>query len=503
MSNNPHSSRFSRRDILKVALASGVSIALASSTASVFAQPDANEVAPKRKRPNFLIILIDDLGYQEASCYCEKNPPFLTPNIDRIAKNGIRMTDGYVTAPICAPSRAAIVTGRYQQRFGFYDNTDAGTGLPKTEKSFGDYLKSAGYVTGMVGKWHLGWDESSNPVNRGFDEFFGFVGGLHDYFKTDLGHDFNKGQAYQPILKGLKPVETKKYLTYEFTDRAIDFIQRNSKQPFCLYLPYNAIHSPEQAPRKYLERFNNGKTGFDRKSAMISCLDDQIGRLTDTISKLGIEKDTIIFFLSDNGGVYNQPLRAGKGSFYEGGMRVPFIISWPGTLPSGKVYTRPVVSMDIMATMLGLSGAGLPGDREFDGVNLVDFLTGKNCGAPHDVLHWASTQWVPKAVVPFAIRKGKWKLLRQGQAENGYELYDLESDIGEKQNVFEQHKDIAAELIELHRQWYSSMPAPILPPGKRDEPWVQKIQKEYGDKWVDELNKTYQRWNDESLLNHD
>lgn len=495
MENNSTNYIYRRRDILKMALTSIAGFTLPSLNNTI--------LADTKKKTNFLIILVDDLGYQELSCYCEKNPLFATPNIDRLAENGIRMTNGYVTAAICAPSRAAIVTGRYQERFGFYDNSDAVAGLPLTEKTLGDYLKLAGYTTGIIGKWHLGYDENNNPINRGFDEFFGFQGGLHDYFKTDLGHDPNKGQGYAPILNGLSQVKTEKYLTEEFTDQAIDFMKRHSRQPFCLYLPYNAIHSPDQAPKKYLKRFNDGKTPFDRRSAMINCLDDQIGQLTDVIHEMGIAKDTLIFFVSDNGGVNNLPLRSGKGSFYEGGLRVPFIISWPDTLPSRKTYSKPVISMDITATILTLSGIGLPKDRELDGVNLMDYLSGKDKSTPHDTLHWSSAQWKPDTPVRFAIRKGKWKLVREEPIENKYELYDLESDISEKNNVFEQYQEIGNELLQLHQKWYSSMAAPLLPPGQRDEPWVLKIQKEYGDKWVEELNKTYQQWNNESLLNHD
>jgi len=218
---------------------------------------------------------------------------------------------------------------------------------------------------------------------------------------------------------------------------------------------------------------------------------------------LGITEDTVIFFLCDNGGVYNLPLRSGKGHYYEGGIRIPFIISWPGTLPADKIFRKPVSSLDIMATILALSGVGFPKDREMDGVNLVDFLTGKNTGDPHDVLHWACTHWKPGDVIRFAIRKGKWKLVRDASIEDKCELYDLEADIGETHNVIEWHKDIASELMQLHQTWYKSMGVPLIPPGQREEPWVRKIQKEYGDKWAEETKKTYQRWNDESLLNHD
>lgn len=492
---NHNFTSYSRRDLLKIAIASAAGMALPKS--------DVIQLPDKHKKPNFLIILIDDLGYQELSCYCEKNPLFLTPNIDQIAKNGIRMTNGYVTAAICAPSRAGLLTGRYQERFGFYDNCDSENGLPPNEKLFGDYLKFAGYTTGIIGKWHLGWKKKDNPLNRGFDEFFGFQGGFHDYFKTDLGHDNFKGQSYHPMLNGFEPVITKKYLTEEFTDRAIDFITRHSQQPFCLYLPYNAIHSPDQAPRKYLERFNNGKTPFDRRCAMINCLDDQIGRLTNTINKLNIADNTIIFFISDNGGVNNLPLRSGKGSFYDGGLRVPFIISWPGTLQKGITYDRPVISLDVMATILSVSGVGFPKDRELDGVNLMDFLTGQNKSVPHHILHWASTPWTPGATVRFAIRKDNWKLVREQAVEDNYELYNLAEDISETNNLLQQKKEIAQELIKLHQDWYKKMPASLLSPGQRDEPWVREIQKRYGDKWVEELNKTYQRWNEESLQNHD
>jgi arylsulfatase A-like enzyme len=251
-------------------------------------------------RPNIVVILADDLGYAGMSCQGCKDIP--TPHIDSLAAAGVRCTSGYVSCPVCSPTRAGLMTGRYQQRFGHEFNPgpaqQAGVdfGLPLDQKTIADYLKTAGYTTGITGKWHLGFEEAYNPLHRGFDEYFGFLGGAHKYLNPSA-------PPGAPILRGLKPVDEKEYLTDAFTREAVAFIDRHAKEPFFLYLPYNAVHAPLQTPEKYLDRFKNIEDPKRRKhAAMVSAMDDGVGAVIEKLQATGLEDNTLIFFLSDNGG---------------------------------------------------------------------------------------------------------------------------------------------------------------------------------------------------------
>ncbi len=406
-------------------------------------------------KPNIIVIVSDDHGYAEMGCQGCKDIP--TPNIDSIAKNGVRFTNGYVSCPVCSPTRAGLLTGRYQQRFGHEFNpgpasqADVQFGLPLTETTLAARLKSAGYKTGIVGKWHLGYNEPYLPLNRGFDEFFGFLGGAHQYFGEGK-------ESRNRIMRGNDAVEEKEYLTDAFAREAASFIKRHSKEKFFLYLAFNAVHSPLQAPEKYLNRFP-AITDKKRKTfaAMLSAMDDAVGKVLDTLRENNLEEKTLIFFISDNGGPTlnttsrNDPLRGYKGQVYEGGIRVPFLVQWKGTIPAGKVYNKPVISLDIAPTACAVAGASIAGAK-FDGANLLPFLTGKLTGNPHDALYW-------RFGAQLAIRRGDWKLVKFGDEIT--ELYNLAKDIGEKNNLAEKNPEKVKELSAMLMKWESELAKPL------------------------------------------
>ncbi len=327
------------------------------------ALPGSVDAAPPGRRPNIVLIVADDLGYAELGC--QGATDVRTPHIDSIAHHGIRFISGYVTAPVCSPSRAGLLTGRYQQRFGHElnaigpQNRLPHVGLPTSEKTIADDFRAAGYATGIVGKWHLGGTEPYHPERRGFGEFFGFlheghfyVEGRHNGVVSRLRPDEPPYDDQNPVLRGTQPVGDFGYLTGAFTREAVAFIDRHRDRPFFLYLPYNAVHSPMQATEADLGRFPEIK---DRKrrifAAMLGALDEGVGAVLGKLREAGLTEDTLIVFLSDNGGPTaeltssNAPLRGGKGELYEGGVRVPFLMQWEGHVPGGVVDARPVSSL--------------------------------------------------------------------------------------------------------------------------------------------------------------
>ena len=407
------------------------------------------------RKPNIILIVADDLGYGELGCQGNKAIP--TPNIDSIARNGVRFTQGYVSAPLCSPSRAGLLTGRYQQRFGHEFNpgptTDSSSdfGLPLTETLLPARLKELGYRTGMVGKWHLGFKPEFHPMKRGFDEFFGFLGGAHSYVLEG-----NKANA---ILRGTEPVDEKEYLTDAFAREAVSFIERHQSQPFFLYLPFNAVHMPLQAIQKYLDRFPNINDEKRRTyAAMTSAMDDAVGRVLAKLQEYKLEENTLLFFTSDNGGPTptttssNKPLRGYKAQVLEGGIRLPFMVQWKGNLPAGKVYDHPVVSLDIHPTAFVAAGGSVSAEMKFDGVNLVPFLKTKGSAKPHETLCWRMGE-------KRAIRHGDWKLVKE-QGEKEWSLYNLAEDIGEEKNLSAKMPEKVSQLGKLFDEWESQLAEP-------------------------------------------
>jgi arylsulfatase A-like enzyme len=415
------------------------------------------EAAGSRPRPNIVVILADDLGYADLGCHGETQIP--TPHIDSIARSGVRFTNGYVSCPVCSPTRAGLLTGRYQQRFGHEFNPwpwvpPEKLGLPLSEITLADLLRQAGYATGVVGKWHLGQVDHFHPFRRGFDEFFGFLGGGHSYLDA-------KAQPRNPILRGTEPVDEKDYLTDAFSREAVAFIERHRSRPFFLYLAYNAVHTPMHATEKYLRRFpgiaNKGRRTY---AAMLSAMDDGIGALLGKLRQRGLTDDTLVFFLSDNGGPVvssssNLPLRAQKATVYEGGIRVPFLLQWPRRLPRGEVCDDPVISLDILPTALAAAGASLPEGGKIDGLDLLPYLTEENKGRPHESLYWRQG---PRA----AIRKGDWKLVRvEGKP---IELYNLAADVSETNSLAREEPDQVAQLSRALASWECGLAPPLWTP---------------------------------------
>lgn len=427
-------------------------------------------------RPNIILILADDLGYGDVGFMgCTDIP---TPHIDALATEGVRFTNGTVTHSFCSPSRAGIMAGRYQQRFGHENNVpfsadDLTLGLPVTEKLLPQALKEAGYTTAMFGKWHLGGTEPFHPLNRGFDELYGFLGGGHKYFPEQLTietptHRFDEYKT--KLLRNRERVEETEHLTEAFTREACAFIERQSAdKPFFIYLSYNAPHTPLQPSKETLERVPNLKGKRRQYAGLVVGLDDGVGRVFQTLEKTGHRNNTLIFFLSDNGGPLphgadNGELRDDKGTVYEGGIRVPFTVSWPGIIPAGVDYEPVVSSLDIYATAAAVAGTTAPEERPLDGVNLIPYLTGEDKTLPHEILFWrqgGGGTW--------AARQGN---LKMSEVRNTVELHDLDKDISESNDLSATYPEKLQNLKARLRSWNKKLVKPLWnnpTPPKKDE----------------------------------
>jgi arylsulfatase A-like enzyme len=400
-------------------------------------------------KPNIVVIVADDLGYADVAFNPLHPKEITTPHLDALAKQSIICRQGYVTGNVCSPTRAGLMTGRYQQRLGLYTGGEAGRGLPMSEQIFPQFLKPAGYVTGQFGKWHLGPDPEWSPALRGFDEVFGFLGrGAHDYFKLNDPED--------PIYRGTDVVQETGYLTDRLGEETAGFIARNKGKPFFAYLAFNAVHAPLQAPADEIAKFNTGDKNRDALLAMGKRMDDAIGNVVATLKREGVWENTLLFFFSDNGGALaqtsdNTPLRGGKHSDYEGGVRVPFLVCWPGHLQPGESQAV-VSSLDILPTALAAAGLPAPADKKLDGIDLLPLLRAETT-APPRALFWCSggeEGW-------WAIRHGDWKVVSV-KAKVG--LFDLSKDVSEKNDLARMMPDKVAALTKLHDAWLEQMPNP-------------------------------------------
>jgi arylsulfatase A-like enzyme len=348
------------------------------------------------------------------------------------------------------------------------------TGLPLSEITMAQVLKKGAYATGAVGKWHLGVNGPFHPLARGFDEYYGFLGGATNYLTEETPqpvvaksldaplYPVGRKPPWPPIMRGRETVTEDEYLTDAFGREAVAFIERHKQEPFLLYLAFNAIHEPFQATARYVDRVANIENERHRVlAAMTVALDDNIGKVLDTLRKNGLEDDTVVFFFSDNGApTYsgagsNGPLSGCKCTMFEGGIRLPFCMQWPGHVPGGQVYREPIMSFDLLATFASQAGAALPTDRVYDGVDLIPHLTGKASRPPHEMLFWRGGR-------NLAARKGKWKLLQLG--EDRTHLYDLATDIGEKKDISASHPDVVKGMRAALKEWNSHMHAPLWAP---------------------------------------
>jgi arylsulfatase A-like enzyme len=428
--------------------------------------------AAAANKPNILVIVADDLGYADIGVQGGKAMP--TPHIDALAASGVGCTSGYVSSPYCSPSRAGFLTGRYQTRFGHEFNPHVGEeaklGLPLDQRTIADHLRAAGYATSLIGKWHQGFDHAHHPQSRGFDDYFGFLVGGHNFLlHKDAKPVFGSAHSHNLIYRGREVQKLDGYTTDLFTDEALSFMDRRAEKPWFLYLAYNAVHTPLEIVDKHKERIPADITDPARRGylSLLLGLDDAIGRITAHLEKTGRSKDTLIFFFSDNGGsgrkpyfAYNTgvngPLRGDKGQTLEGGIRVPFFVSWPGKVPAGKVYDHPVITLDVLPTALELARAPSPAD--LDGVNLLPFLREEAKAVPHDSLYW---RFGPQK----AVRRGRWKLVdwrdHDAKKNSGWQLFDLSSDVGEQRDQAEKQPELVSQLSRDWEQWNAKNIAPL------------------------------------------
>ena len=432
------------------------------------------------RKPNVIVFLSDDVGYGEYGFQGNKQIP--TPHIDSIAAGGVRFTQGYVSGPYCSPTRAGLMTGRYQTRFGheFNEGGAAGLtgnfGLPLSETTFANRKHDLGYATCAIGKWHLGGRPEFLPMKRGFDDFYGTVANT-PFFNPPNFIDSRKGSQLQPVM------DDKFYTTDAYAARAVEWIELHKEQPYFLYMPFNAQHAPLQATEKYLARFASiGDENRRTFAAMMSAMDEAVGQVLAKVRALRQEENTLIFFLSDNGGPTaqttssNGPLRGFKATTWEGGVRVPFCAQWKGKIPAGQTYEHPIIQLDILPTAIAAAGAQVDPAWKLDGVNLLPYLTGQNKAKPHETLYWRfGQQW--------AIRHGDWKLVvgnepgNPATKEKPAELINLAADIGESKNLAAEQPAKVKELLALYAAWNAEQKDPLWRPNPAAKKAKQQAKK--------------------------
>lgn len=430
--------------------------------------------ASSEDRPNIVLLFADDAGYGDFGFQGSRH--FKTPNLDQLAKSGVRLTQMYVTGETCGPSRAGLLTGIYQQKFGYEEINVPGImsdhskllgdemGLPTHLKTVGNYLQDLDYKTAIFGKWHMGVADRYHPLKRGFDEFYGFRGGARSFF----AYKDPKATRHENLMERnfAQYKEHDGYLTNVLADETCDFIQRNHNQPFFAFVSFSAVHAPMEADPQDKDTFPQLEGTRRTAAQMMLSMDRACGKIVDKIDELGLRENTIIVFSNDNGGPMdrngssNFPLSGVKGTQLEGGIRVPGIVSWPAKLEPQSVYDFPVTTLDLIPTFVQSAGGNAAVLEGLDGVDLVPFLTGANDQAPHETLHW-------KMETRGSIRSGNWKLLRY--PDRPAELFDIAYDCGEQNDLANSHPEIVKSLFRKHFEWEMKLQRPIFMLRRQEE----------------------------------
>jgi len=427
-------------------------------------------------QPNIVVILTDDQGYADISLNPHHPKEVSTPNMDALAEQGISFTQAYTSGHVCSPTRAGLMVGGYSQRVGVYTAGDGGKGFDPKHPILPSYLPEQ-YHAGAIGKWHLGLDEDYpelkwHGMSRGFDEFYGFMGrGAHSYFN----HDKNAtGKFLHPIYRNKERISDEGYLTTRLSEEAVDFIDRNKAKPFFLYLAYNAVHAPAEAPQADIDYYQKKYPGLTEKRAilmaMLKHLDDGVGDVVKKLKQEGLFDNTILIFLTDNGGAEgmeadNTPLRGFKHSFYEGGIRTPFIVSWPDKYKGGKTIDTPIISFDILPTILDVLNVKTPKEVAFDGKSILPLIEGKT-DKHHETLYWSrgsEGEW--------AVRRGDWKrYFNKGKKQ----LFNLSKDPAETTDISDKNPQVAKQLDMAFDSWLAEMADPITSGSKT---WTKSTKK--------------------------
>lgn len=422
------------------------------------------QLAFAQGKPNIVLLFADDAGYADFGFQGSKT--MKTPNLDKLAGQGVRFAQGYVSDPTCGPSRAGLITGKYQQRFGVEENNVPGfmsevsaadgaeMGLPTEEKTMGDYMQSLGYRTAYFGKWHLGGADRFHPTKRGFDEFYGFRGGARSYF----AYPNEPREPLNKMERGFGNFEEPKgYLTDELGDEAVRFIAKNKDRPFFAFVAFNAVHTPMDAKPEDLAQFPQLKGDRKIVAAMTSALDRACGKVLDKLDELGLAENTIVVFTNDNGGPTdknassNYPLSGTKSNHLEGGIRVPFLMRWPGKIAPNSLYRRPVVTLDLLPTFFAAGGGDGDAILDIDGVDLLPFIQGQKQERPHQRLYW-------KKDARAAMRYGDWKLIRF--PDRPAELYNIAEDERELNNLAAVYPEKVRKMYKMIFQWESTLERP-------------------------------------------
>ncbi|PQV48388.1 arylsulfatase A-like enzyme [Jejuia pallidilutea] len=419
----------------------------------------ASKTGEENNKPNIIVIVVDDAGYVDFGFMGSKD--LETPHIDNLASDGVVFTDAHVSATVCAPSRAGMLTGKYQQRFGFEANgtgdaISGDIGLPDNVITMADVFQKNNYKTIALGKWHLGATPSDHPNNRGFDEFYGFLGGGRSYFPIQ-----NPSKNHM-LQKNGERVIFDGYLTDVLGDRSVSFVEENKNRPFFMYLAYNAVHTPMEAKAEDLKKYKDHPRQV--LAAMTWSLDENIGKLRNKLKELKLLDNTLIYFISDNGGAHNNnsktgPLKGWKGNKFEGGQRVPFVVSWPGKIAKHQKFDGLTSSLDIFSTSLAAAGIEKDDDLILDGTNLLPYLLGEKQGHPHDKLFW-------RKLSEAGARIGNYKLIRLENYDSV--LYDLSNDLSETTNLATTDTVVFKNISKSLLHWESQMVAPLWQEGK---PW--------------------------------